>query len=443
MAITDVNFSIDHSLNRKTPFDHLFRPGFVHRDLYVSPQIFDREMQYLFGRTWVYVGHESEIPRNNDFVTRTIGRRPVIMTRDKDGGINVIINRCTHRGALICREQRGNAARFSCGYHAWTFANTGRCIGVPLKHAYGPDFHPSQVDLHRPARVANYRGFVFAAMTEHVPSIEAHLAGARAYLDWWIDRCGAPLVVRNGQMRFDTHANWKTVYDNAGDGYHPPFSHDSMLRVFSKRYGDVDMHYYSGNFDDTPMTSHDLGNGHTLLDTRPTMHAESAWERQHVMPGRENVWEALGARFGEEAARGMLDASTGSGLNLNIFPNLLIIGNQIQVIEPVSHNRTSVVWYSTTLEDVPEELNAIRMRMQEDFPSFGEVDDTAQFEACQAGMEGVPEMEWIDVRRHMDSGKGYRSDDGTWTEPISSDQHIRAYYRAWHAIMSSADIPGL
>jgi phenylpropionate dioxygenase-like ring-hydroxylating dioxygenase large terminal subunit len=420
-------------------YDTYFRPGYVHSDLYVSEKLFAQEMRLLFGNVWVYIGHESEIPKTNDFVTRRIGLRPVIMTRGRDGELSVLLNRCPHRAALVCRQASGNAGRFTCPYHAWTFANDGHCLGVPMHHAYGPDFDLADHGLGRVPRVDSYRGFVFASLSADVPPLEEYLAHAKRYLDQWLDRGDAlPVIVRAGNMKFDAHANWKVVYDNAGDGYHPPFSHVSMLRVFHRRYGDVDMQYYAGNFDEAPLISRDLGNGHTLLDQRPAMHKESAWKRQHVMPGREIMWAQLNEKYGEARALEILDASTGSGLNLTIFPNLLIIGNQIQVLEPVAVNRTTVNWYSTTLDGAPDEVNAIRMRMQEDFPSFGEVDDMAQFESCQQGMETVPEMPWIDIRRHMTTSVGHRGEDGIWTEPISSDQHMRCYFGAWRDIMNRA-----
>jgi phenylpropionate dioxygenase-like ring-hydroxylating dioxygenase large terminal subunit len=425
----------------KGAYEKYFRPGYVHSDLYVSPKLFAEEMRLLFANVWVYVGHESEIPEANDFVTRRIGLRPVIMTRGREGEISVLLNRCPHRAALVCRQARGQAARFVCPYHAWTFATDGRCIGVPMNHAYGPDFDVSAHGLRRVPRVTSYRGFVFASLSEKAQPLEDYLAHAKRYLDEWLDRGDRlPVVVRAGSMQFEAHANWKVVYDNAGDGYHPPFSHISMLRVFNRRYGDVDMQYYAGNFDESPLISRDLGNGHTLLDQRPSMHKQSAWIRQHVLPGREILWAQLNEKYGEARALEMLDASTGSGLNLTIFPNLLIIGNQIQVLEPVSVNRTTVHWYSTTLDGAPDEINAIRMRMQEDFPSFGEVDDMAQFESCQQGMESVPEMPWIDIRRHMNTGVGYLGEDGIWTEPISSDQHMRCYFGAWREIMNHAAV---
>lgn len=420
------------------PYTQLFRPGYVHRDLYVDPVLFEAEMRELFGRTWVYVGHESEIPNPNDFVTRRIGRRPVIVSRTAAGAIAVVYNRCTHRGATVCREARGNARHFTCGYHAWTFANDGRCTGLPLRHAYGPEFRLEELNLGRPAKVDVYRGFIFASVSAEVPPLLEHLAGAATAIDQWLDRDGGrAVVVRNGAMPFLVHGNWKLVYDNAGDGYHPPFSHISMLKVFGDRYGDVDMRYYQSNFDESPMYGKDLGNGHTLLDQRPSMHAGSAWKRQHVMPGYEHTQALLTAEHGETEALRLLDASTGSGMNLNVFPNLLIIGNQIQLLEPTAVDRCVVHWFSTTLAGAPDSINTIRMRMQEDFPSFGEVDDAANFEACQEGLASVPEMEWVDVRRHLHTGVGRIDEtDGRWREPMSSDLHLRRYTAQWLTLMS-------
>ncbi|TBR12891.1 MAG: aromatic ring-hydroxylating dioxygenase subunit alpha [Rugosibacter sp.] len=420
-------------------YQHLFRPGFVHRRLYVDEQIFHDELRYLYGRTWLYIGHESEVPQPNDFIARRVGGRPLILVHTQAGEIRVLFNRCPHRGAIVCRETHGNAKGFICGYHAWTFANDGHCSSVPLRQGYGADFNLHSVDLAHPAKVDRYRGFIFAAFTSDVPSLTEHLGPAADLLDQWLDRGDRqPVVVRSGSMPFLVHANWKTIYDNAGDGYHPPFSHESMLTVFSRRYGDVDMNYYGSDFDKSPMYSKNLGNGHTFLDQRPEMHKLSAWKRQHVMPGYEAIEKALIDRLGETRALQLLDASTGSGMNLNIFPNLLIIGNQIQMPEPLAVNQTQLTWFSTTLDGAPDEINAVRMRMQEDFPSFGEVDDAGNFEACQQGMESVPEMEWIDIRRHINTARGgVDPQDGLWREPMSSDLHMRTYFQRWQELMNT------
>jgi phenylpropionate dioxygenase-like ring-hydroxylating dioxygenase large terminal subunit len=119
-------------------WDHLVQDGRVHRSLYTDPAIFAEEMIRVFGGTWVYLGHESEISKPNDFVARTLGLRPIILTRDGSGKINALMNRCAHRGATVCRQREGSARYFTCGYHGWTYSNSGECVSVPGDDAYGP-----------------------------------------------------------------------------------------------------------------------------------------------------------------------------------------------------------------------------------------------------------------------------------------------------------------
>src|SRR5579875_2369814 len=85
-----------------------FRGDQVHSDVYTDPEIFKREIKKIFYGTWVYVAHESEIPNAGDFVSRAIGRQPVVAVRGSDGRCRLLLNRCRHRGALICEVPRGN-----------------------------------------------------------------------------------------------------------------------------------------------------------------------------------------------------------------------------------------------------------------------------------------------------------------------------------------------
>src|SRR6266571_8044745 len=93
-------------------------------------------MDRIFTRGWVFVGHASEIPRPGDYVTRTLGTEPVIMVRGKDGAVSVLVNRCMHRGTLVCPADRGNARTFSCPYHGWTYDTSGELLGVPYPGGY-------------------------------------------------------------------------------------------------------------------------------------------------------------------------------------------------------------------------------------------------------------------------------------------------------------------
>ena len=171
----------------------------------------------------------------------------------------------------------------------------------------------------------------------------------------------------------------------------------------ASRYGDDrDMQYFAKRPDDGPLYVKYLGNGHTVVDQRPGMR-EGYWKWIRPFPGMEAFEASLRKRYGDKEAERLLDMGPGAGLNLNIFPNLLIIGNHLQIVEPLTVDSTALSWYGTTIEGVPDEINTMRMRMQEDFPAFGEPDDLANFEEAQRGML-IPEMEWIDISR----GVGYR-----------------------------------
>jgi phenylpropionate dioxygenase-like ring-hydroxylating dioxygenase large terminal subunit len=419
-------------------WDRLIQDGRLHRSLYTDPAIFAEEMIRIFGGTWVYLGHQSEIAAPNDFVARNLGLRPIILIRDSAGKVRALMNRCAHRAATVCRQREGSARYFTCPYHGWTYSNSGQCVSIPGDDAYGPGFKLQDYNLAHVPRVEIYRGLIFGTLNRDAPSLAEHLGAARPLIDQWLDRYpGAEVIVRSSAHRMVMNANWKLVYDNAGDGYHPPFSHRSLLLMTARRHGaDRDMSYFgTSSPDDCAMYTQALGNGHTFIDQRPEMHAGSAWKRQRPQPGRESYEAQLRERLGDEEAARLLEISVGSGMNLNIFPNLLIIGNQIQVVEPIAVDRVQLTWYATTLSGVPDEINVLRMRTQEDFPNFGEVDDCANFEACQQGL-AIPEIEWIDVSRHLHTGVERVGSDGVITGPVSDDLHLRAYYKEWKRLMS-------
>ena len=107
--------------------------------------VFKAEMDQIFGTCWVFLAHESEIPKAGDFVQRRIGVDPVIVTRDGNGGVNVLSNYCRHRGTQVCQTDAGNSRFFKCPYHGWTYSNSGDLVGTPHKHgAYGEHLDPKE-----------------------------------------------------------------------------------------------------------------------------------------------------------------------------------------------------------------------------------------------------------------------------------------------------------
>ncbi|WP_394236122.1 Rieske 2Fe-2S domain-containing protein [Niallia oryzisoli] len=418
----------------KSKWDALIKPDRVHRKLYTDQEIFTEEMNNIFGMAWVYLAHESEIPKVNDYKTSYLGKRPVIVVRDDKDRFRAMFNRCTHRGATVCRNHRGSAKLFTCPYHGWNFKNTGELAGVPWPKAYSEDFDKKEWGLKQ-VRVESYRGFIFGTINPEAPALIDHLGAARDYLDQWLDRYDGKKIVVGNPHRMVYKGNWKLTYDNAADGYHVMFSHRSLLEMGGRMGENKDMTYFADNPDLSAMSVQYLGNGHTLIDQRPNYkNPGEYWKQQRPQPGRE-VFEAVIRERYQEADR-LLDQAIGAQMNLNIFPNLLLIGNQIQVIQPYEVDQTELIWYSTTVEGLPEEINLLRMRTQEDFPAFGEPDDMTNFEECHMGLT-ISEVEWIHTGRGLGVPRRQTIDErGVISGPVTDELHIRNYFQEWKRLMS-------
>src|SRR5262245_8417411 len=121
------------SLSPALPIDYktLVQDDRIHASLYTDPRIFDDDIERIFRRGRAFVGHHSQIPATGDFVPRRIGTEPVIMVRGADGAVAVLVNRCMHRGTMLCQADRGHARTFTCSYHGWTYDVSGALLGVP------------------------------------------------------------------------------------------------------------------------------------------------------------------------------------------------------------------------------------------------------------------------------------------------------------------------
>ena len=204
-----------------------------------------------------------------------------------------------------------------------------------------------------------------------------------------------------GQPPEVSSGNWKLAYDNSGDGYHVVFSHRSLLETENRlvEEGDKGMSYLQGTPDQQPMYMQYFGNGHHFKDKRPNLETSARaalWAIESPHPGMEHYEAELRRRLGARADDA-LDLAGSEPVNINVFPNLSLLGNHIQVFEPrrrrrdqydmVRHRASSTTKASRATRST--EINALRMRTQEGFPNFGEVDDLANFEEIQRGLAAL------------------------------------------------------
>ena len=416
-------------MNGEPDWDHLIQLERVHRSLYTSADVFELEMSRVFGATWSFLVHESEIPEAGDWRAVSIGRRRVLVSRAADGRVSAVLDRCAHRGAQMTDGDGGCAKRFTCPYHGWTFSADGRLLGVPFPEAYGPSFAKADRGLGR-VRVASSRGFVFGTLNHDGPSLDDYLGPAGAWLDVLVDRHpGGRVRVLPTPIRQTFAGNWKLSWDNATDGLHATFAHRSYNVLGRGREVSTVL---ARDPAATPMYGKDLTGGHMVVDQRPGIPA-GPWATMRPTPFSEELVAGHLARPGAEP--GDLDLATGSMVNLCLFPNLLFVGNQLLVIEPLAVDRTRLSMYLTVGEELTPEINELRVRVDEDFTSFGTPDDLDMFERVQLGL-GVPEMEWVDVSRGVHGDCDWIDGDGLLTGPITSEAPMRGYLREYRRLMA-------
>lgn len=202
---------------------------------YTDPQVYRRELERMFygHGHWCYVALEAELPKFGDYKISYVGERQVIVVRERDGSLNVVENRCAHRGVRFCQKPRGNARSFVCPYHQWTYKLNGDLAGLPFRQGVKKDDGevqggmPADFDLKQHGltrlKVAVYNGLVFATFDHDAPSFEDYIGPDVLP---WLNRIfdGRKLTIL-GTNRQRIPGNWKLMMENIKDPYHPGLLH--------------------------------------------------------------------------------------------------------------------------------------------------------------------------------------------------------------------------
>lgn len=210
------------------------RRGMIPAHVYNDEEIFALERERVFGRAWVFVAHESEIPSAGDYVVRRVLEDSFIVARDEHGAVRAMFNMCLHRGMQVCRAEMGNASHFRCPYHGWSYRNDGRIVGLPFhRDAYGGEagFRRKGQTLLPAPSLDTYNGMIFISLDPGAPPLTEFLGEFRFYLDYYTRQSPSGIELR-GPQRWRIKANWKIGAENfAGDMYHTPQTHTSVVEI--------------------------------------------------------------------------------------------------------------------------------------------------------------------------------------------------------------------
>ena len=421
----------------------LVQPDRVHRDLYISPEIFTLEQEHFFANTWNYAGHESQIPKSGDYLRNEIAGRPLIVVRHSDGSVRVMMNRCAHKGSRLVNAPSGNTGKFfRCPYHAWTFKTDGSLLAIPLKNGYeGTQLHEceSAKSLTTIRNVRSYRGFIFVKINDGGPDFEEFFGDSLSSIDNMADRSPeGELEIAGGCLRFMHQCNWKMFVENLNDTMHPMVVHESSAGTAKAMWADKPadepqpmaieqfapfMSDYKF-FEDMGVRTYD--NGHSFTGVNFSIHS-----KYKAIPEYD---DAMKAAYGEERTAQILGMARH---NTVYYPNLTIKGaiQAIRVVKPISVDKTLIESWTFRLKGAPPGLlqrTTMYNRLINSPFSVVSHDDLHAYRGIQAGLHASGN-EWVSLHRNFDPAENR---GGEITTVGTSELPMRNQYRAWARYMT-------
>jgi len=410
--------------------------GRLDRRIFVDQEIYEEEMEKIFGRAWLMVAHESLVSNPNDYFLSYMGEDPVIVTRDENNKLHVMLNMCRHRGNKVVRGDDGNAKNFMCTYHGWTFGSDGCLNHIPGEaEAYYSELDKENLGLVE-ARVAVYAGIIFACWDKEAPSLEDYLGDARWYLDTVFNRRDGGMIAY-GPQKWIEPCNWKTPVDNCSDNYHVPISHFSSASVKAKIIGQPMNTMQMQLAIDNP-NHHVFVNGHSLtfrvleqdaprISHGYSKHNAKDFEQWH----RESLAEAERRIGSYRAHRIQLG-------NHSLFPNT-VLGFRLAL--PRGPFKTEFWHFGLVERDAPEAVrNAQRIGGAQNNGAAGlfEQDDIDNWRnVTEASISRMARKVPADLS--MGAGHAGRHDDwpGLISERYISENNQRNFYLRWMEFMNA------
>jgi phenylpropionate dioxygenase-like ring-hydroxylating dioxygenase large terminal subunit len=446
MAISSKGISSTQMVNLKK--------GLISREIFVDPDVYQDELENVFARSWLFVGHESQVSKPGDYFVSCMGEESVILCRDRLGEVHVFLNSCMHRGMKVCRYDEGNTPVFTCPYHGWSYATDGKLVGVPyFKDAYHEKLDKSKWGLVEVAQVENYKGSIWATWDPAAPAFSDYIGGFKLYLDLLLDTWDGQeggTEVFGGVEKWIIPCNWKFPSENfIGDRYHN-ISHRSvdMVGIGPSGRGRRDMVERSGSRS-LDICFPDLGHGTLGFLRAKDASIIEAYNDSPVI-SEYFLW------CEQERKRRRGDGSRLLGGPGTVFPNMSYLPRQprsIAVWHPRGVGSTEAWRWYLVDKGAPQEVKDFLRHYYIRYSGPGgltEQDDMENWNYAHTASSGVI------ARRHhynyemgLDMGQGQGDpdfqDDGLklpglvldTTQARAGEQNQRAFYSRWSALMEN------
>ena len=414
------------------------KAGLIDPDVFMDPQIYEREMDKVFGRSWLFLGHECQLKEPGDYITTFMGADPVIVIRQRDGSIKALLNACRHRGMKVCRTDLGNTRVFRCPYHGWSYSISGDLMGMPHQRLFGPEIDKPSLGLRQVPRLESMFGLIFASFSAEVAPLADYLGDAVYFLEASFGRLEGGIELLEGVNKWNLKCNWKFGAEQfSTDMYHVYTAHASPYLALdsddSQMQGSLQSTLAGGQF------SSPYGHGFGWWETEPEDSVDlklmPAILKDYFAATRSDVIKRLGAERAKMESHGTL------------FPNFswLYTGTPIiRVWQPKSPTDMQVQNHIFVDASAPADVRtAMRKFITLLFGTSGlfEQDDSEIWTTIQRNLHS-PRVRETPMLNFMGLGKPITQENKLGRRTgVVSEMGSRGWFHRWSQLMESDSYP--
>ena len=391
--------------------------------VYSDEEIYQQEQKHLFqGKAWHFLGLDIELPNPGDYKTMPVGDTSVIVVRNKNGNLNAMVNRCAHRGNLVCVEDHGNLDCLTCVYHNWTYDLDGNLAtiafekGIQGQGGMAEDFDKSCHALQR-LRVEEYCGLVFGSFSEEVQSLPEYFGPEMCKN---IQRVLGRDMEILGRFQHGLDGNWKLYMENVRDTYHATLLHSFMTTFRLNRLsmkGAVEVS--------------EGGLHHLTYSTGSQDKDQGQYNAKDIRAQNDEI--SLKA---PELLESCQEFDCGTTIPIqSLFPNFSIqqLSNVItlRLIVPKGPLKSELTWWVLGAVEDTSEQRAMRVRQSNLIGPGGYI-----------AMEDGAVVGW--VRRGITGSEGKKSvlamggrDVERISESRCNELAVRGFWQGWHGLMEN------